>query len=160
MALEVARAEGIDFAEAWGLAVQGQICDSYRSARGSANRALGEPHDAPPNLRTSAGQKRCAGCRFITGLTRTEPGDGDDAGGRARCMLYGADVFPGVLWPHRTDDRRQWQAAISTAIDEWERSYNGEPSRVGAILDAIRLRGAELALARAAEPPRTGHIAA
>lgn len=130
-ALEVLRAEGVAFDEAWQLAVHGQICDSYRSARSArgAAPATGESHDRPPNLRVSAGQKRCAGCRFVADAA---------TGGRARCTLYGEDIFPGVLWPHRTEDRRQWQNAIRSAVNEWRRSYQGEPSRVHAVLDAIR----------------------
>jgi hypothetical protein len=140
MALEVAREQGIPFGVAWTYAVNGQICDAYRSARGTGQRAdYAAPCNSsgPPNLRGSAGQKRCAGCRFIQ--------DAAD-GGQARCALFDVNVFAGVLWPHRTDDRRQWQAAIRTSIGEWRRCYADEPSRVGAILDAIRLRGQELAL--------------
>lgn len=150
MALEVLRGEGIPFLVAWALAVRGEICDSYRSARGTAEKdATSDAHPVPPNLRTSEGQKRCAGCRFVADAA---------SGGRARCTLYGADVFPGVLWPHRTDDRQQWQKAIATAVREWRRSYEGEPSSVAAVLDAIKLRGAESASAGARES--RGHVAA
>lgn len=149
--LEVARQLGVPFGVAWTYAVQGQICDSYRSARGTATRASDATSCAtPPNLRASAGQKRCAGCRFITGAA---------AGGQAHCALYSVEVFAGVLWPHRTDDRRQWQAAIRTSISEWRRCYAGEPSQVAAILAAIRLRGQELALGGGDDEAR-GHVAA
>ena len=137
LALEAAREVGLPFARAWTYAVQGQICDSYRSARGTATREPRTAHRDPPNLRASTGQKRCAGCRFVEDAA---------SGGQARCTLYDVEIFPGVLWPHRTDDRRQWQLAITTAAGEWRRCYTGEPSPVSAILDAIRLRGQEVAL--------------
>lgn len=153
-ALETARDLGVPWGVAWTYAVQGQICDSYRSARGTASRGDVAGEARPPNLRASAGQKRCAGCRFISDAA---------TGGRACCTLYDVEVFAGVLWPHRTEDRRQWQAAIRTAVIEWRRCYAGEPSRVGAILDAIRVRGQELALtdqAPAGGGDEQGHVAA
>lgn len=137
-ALEVARAMGLPFAQAWTYAVRGQICDSYQSARGTTNREPRYMADGePPNLRASTGQKRCAGCKFVEDAA---------SGGQALCTLYNVEIYPGVLWPHRTDDRRQWQLAITTAMDEWRRCYDGDQSIVSAILDAIRLRGQEVAL--------------
>lgn len=152
MALEQARVLGVPFGVAWTYAVQGQICDSYRSARGTPTRDVSRGQDRPPNLRGSTGQKRCAGCRFIADAA---------SGGKARCELYDVEVFAGVLWPHRTDDRRQWQAAIRGAVHEWRRCYSGEPSPVAAILNAISLRGQELVLGEVGgDDDSAGHVAA
>lgn len=142
--LEVLRGEGVAFDEAWPLAVHGEVCDSYRSARGKPpTKTTTTTHVAPPNLRPSAGQKRCAGCRFAADTA---------SAGRARCTLYGADVFPGVLWPHRTDDRQQWQSALGVAahseddseqtlsatVRAWRSGYDGLPSRTQAVLAVLR----------------------
>lgn len=132
--LEVLRGEGVPFEAAWYLAVRGQVCDSYRSARGTPPRALERAWPSPPNLHPSTGAKRCAGCRFAEEVA---------TGGPARCALYEVEVFAGVAWPHRTLDREQWRAAIATALGEWRRAYDGQPSPVSAVLDAIRLHARE-----------------
>jgi hypothetical protein len=131
--LEVLRDEGVPFEAAWYLAVRGQVCDSYRSARGSVPQ-MTEVGASPPHLHPSTGPKRCAGCRFAEKVATSGP---------ATCTLYGVDVFAGVAWPHRTLDREQWRAAIGTALGEWRRAYDGQPSPVSAVLDAIRLRAQE-----------------
>lgn len=128
-ALEAARSAGMTFVEAWELAVSGHLCDDYRSARGETP----DPAVAaggPPNLRASTAEQRCAGCRY---------GERPQAG-LGHCGLYDVPVYAGVLWPHRTDDRREWKNAIRSARDEWQRAYEGRPSRVAAILTAIRAR--------------------
>lgn len=149
-ALEVLRAEAVPFEVAWPLATRGQLCDSYRSARGTAPKGATGSHTSPPNLRTSTVQKRCAGCRFVA------TSDAMKDGGRARCTLYGADVFAGVLWPHRTEDRKEWQSALGIAehteddspatleatVAEWRRGYERRASPVAKLLDVLGLTAA------------------
>jgi hypothetical protein len=146
-ALEVLRDEAVQFDIAWLLATRGELCDSYRSARGTAPKGATGSHAGPPSLRPSTGQKRCAGCRFVTDAA---------TGGRARCTLYGVDVFPGVLWPHRTEDRKEWQSALGIAehteddspetlqatVDEWRRGYEREASPVALVLKSLGLTNA------------------
>lgn len=153
-ALEVARAAGMPFDLAWPLAVHGHVCDDYRSARGRATR---EPATPGPDLRASDGQKRCAGCKFVV-LARD--GTGALAGGLSRCGLHDRSVFAGVLWPHRTDDRGQWRAAIETSVAEWGRSYRREPSPVARVLSAIRAHGQVMVMGEPEAPANRGHVAA
>lgn len=157
-ALEAARADGLPFADAWGFAVHGQVCDDYRSARGQGDPPAVQESisPGPPNLRGSDGEKRCAGCRYLAPPAPEGPHTGP---GRSHCGLHDARVFAGVLWPHRTEDRRQWQEAIITAIEEWGRSYRGEPSIVASVLDAIKRRVVEDAQQSDPRVER-GHVAA
>lgn len=155
-ALTDAKQLGLTFDEAWPLATAGNVCDSYTSARGNGETAYQqEALDGPPNLRASTGQRRCAGCRFV-----------HDAGhGLARCTLYSRDVFPGVLWPHRTGDRHEWQNALfGDRLDdgdeagnaawvagaagpgsepEWRAAYEGEPTRYSTLHEMLRARAAQ-----------------
>jgi hypothetical protein len=123
-----AKRAALPFAAAWERATKGEVCDTYRSARTDKN---GQPWPdvepgPPPNLRVSSnGQTRCAGCRFRTGST---------------CALYGAPIYPGVLWPHRTDDRREWQAAIAETVDGWRDAYEHRASAAGGALDMLARR--------------------
>lgn len=146
-ALQAARAAGLTFAEAWELAVRGQLCDDYRSARG-ATPGPDVADCAPPNLRPSVAEQRCAGCRFVVA----------PIAGRGGCQLHQVPIYAGVLWPHRTEDRNEWKAAILSARDEWERAYDGRPSKVAEILQAIRHRMVE---AETRDPRiQHGHVAA
>jgi hypothetical protein len=101
-ALALAHAEGQPFEEAWVLATHGQVCDSYTSARGRRTVGAQTTFEQAPGLRPSTGKPRCAGCRFVSGA-----GDG-----MARCTLYSIEIYPGVLWPHRTHDRHEWQHGL------------------------------------------------
>lgn len=118
-ALEAAKRERRPFDEAWKLATDGHVCDSYRSARNAKSKAAdvlasaSHAGESPPNLRASSGRKQCAGCLFVEGA----------GSGVARCGLYGAPVYSGVLWPFRTDDRHEWQWAIFDSEPEWRASY-------------------------------------
>lgn len=135
--LEAAAADRLDWLTAWHNAIEGQVCDSYRSARGSDVLLSAQPDlsSQPPNLRQSAGSKRCAGCRFVTGAGR----------GRAQCSLYGVSVYPGVLWPHRTEDRHEWRFALlgddepgnEGSMPEWRASYLGQDTSVSDSLDVL-----------------------
>lgn len=138
-ALTAAKAVGLPFDEAWPLATDGHVCDSYTSARGSQAPPAQGSLDGPPNLRASAGQKRCAGCRFVHGA----------GSGLARCTLYSEDVFAGVLWPHRTHERHEWRNALLGDPDEaddqgtrheWQASYEGTPSRYSILHEMLRAR--------------------
>lgn len=136
--LTAAMAEGLEFDDAWPLAIVGNVCDSYRSARGGAAKPLHvqpELTSQPPNLRASASSKRCAGCRFVAGAGR----------GLAHCGLYGVEVFPGVLWPHRTEDRHEWQGALLGddepgnlgSMPEWRAAYEGRDTTISDSLDVL-----------------------
>lgn len=170
-ALEVARAAGEPFAFAWMLAVHGHVCDDYRSARSATVKPHPQaPTAGPPGLRpseppasTKAGRKRCAGCRYV---------EVDPAGGPATCARHDHPVFAGVLWPHRTEDRNEWQASLgvkphteddspmtlAATVSEWARCYRGDPSPVALVLSAIRYQGQQAALERADD--ERGHVAA
>lgn len=146
-ALAIAKLSRVPFEDAWPRAVKGEVCDTYRSARterGGEAWPDVEP-GPPPNLRVSKdGQTRCAGCRFRNGST---------------CALYGATVYPGVLWPHRTDDRREWQAVIEETIAGWQAAYDHHADPVGGALDMLRRRGeveeTEAATRRGDRPARS-----
>lgn len=160
-AMAEAKRDGLDPLEAWQLAVNGHICDSYTSARGDKpepQRALGGPpnlrpsHAPPPpddpddDVRTS--EQRCAGCRFIA-----QPGRG-----LARCTLYDSPVFGGVLWPHRTEERQAWKNAIVGTAPEWIAAYADEPTPVQRLLDVIA--AASLDVADAEHDGHRGQVAA
>jgi hypothetical protein len=135
-----AKLEGRDFTEAWQLAIVGNVCDSYSSARGASARQLVDVQlgiqAGPPDLRPSTGQKRCAGCVHVRGAGQ----------GLAHCALFGVAVYPGVLWPHRTHDRHEWQAAIVGDPEdpdspgsraEWRAAYEDKPTAVGCLVEIL-----------------------
>lgn len=137
-AMRSAKASGLDADEALRLAVGGQVCDSYAGRRGTV-RPQQQALDGPPNLRPAEAptdtptilptdaQKRCAGCRHVLGAGT----------GVARCGLYEVPVFAGVLWPHLTDERREWKAVIHDTAHEWRAAYLDEPTPVAEHLDVI-----------------------
>lgn len=152
--MSAAKRAGLPVEEAYTYATRGQVCDSYTSARGATSKRLVEVQlgleDTPPNLRASTGHKRCAGCVHVQGAGH----------GLAHCQLYGSTVYPGVLWPHRTHDRHEWQHALLGDPDdpdapipppEWRNAYLDEPSRVADVLGALLA-----ALVDASEDPAGG----
>lgn len=135
------------FATAWQRAVEGEVCDSYQSLR-TADKSASWPEpqgDDPPGLTLSDGQTRCAGCLYV-----------DDGA----CALYGAAIFAGVLWPHRTEERQEWKAVIEDTRPEWRASYEGEATAYSRIHEMLTAAETPDVLGVYAEAPHDGTLAA